>query len=69
MKYIAGYDIEFDYAFQIEVEDEYIAGRTANLGMVSDSPFKDLPIASRLKSERHPGWPSPTGYSDSDGNT
>ena len=70
MKYLQGYDIEYDYSFQCEI-DEKTAERIipSMKKYVSDTPWPDIPIASRLKSVRHPGWPSPTGYSDSDGNT
>ena len=73
MKYVIGYDIDFDYVYQCEIEDALAERVRAHGGQeaaqVSDTPFPDIPVASRFKSVRHPGWPSPTGYLDSDGAT
>lgn len=57
MKYIVAYDPMFDEVFQVEM-----AQIPANMPQecvaqnVSDTPWPNLPIMSRYRSERHPGW-------------
>ena len=55
MKYMQGYDIEYDYTFQMELSDDVVERMSPNPQCVSDNPWPDLPIASRFKSLRHPG--------------
>jgi hypothetical protein len=70
MAFIMIYDPLFDESFQSEIAigtaRKAIASGVVN---VSETPFDGLPIASRFRSDRHPGWADAVDGGSSDEST
>lgn len=54
MKYVKVHDIVWDENFQCQVDDEVAAKIPHGAAEISETPFPNLPIKSRFRSERHP---------------
>jgi hypothetical protein len=62
--YLKEYDALFDEVFQCEISEEFRekllspgnTNRDSVVANISETPFPDIPIMSRYRSERHPGW-------------
>jgi hypothetical protein len=60
MPFIMIYDPLFDEIFQSEITIETALNAIASGGVnVLETPFDGLPVASRFRSDRHPGWADP----------
>ena len=62
MKYAVVYDGMFDELFQCEITDELAVKinnrpQAENVGIkIHDTLVEGIPIKSRYRSDRHPGW-------------
>ena len=54
MKYLKAYDVMFEEFFQIEIDKK--EEKKIPYLELSKTPYQNLPIKSRFRSNRHPGW-------------